>query len=103
MYILKCSDGTYYTGSTRDLLNRLVKHHLGTAANYTRKRRPVELVFFEEFDTIQKAFLREKQVQGWRREKKEALIKGQLNKLPELSSSIPSTGSGTERNEESPE
>ncbi len=99
MYILRCSDGTYYTGSARDLDSRLEKHRLGLGANYTRKRRPVELVYYEVFDSIDKAFKREKQIQGWRIDKKEALIRGDLKKLTGMAKSGPSTGSGTDCNE----
>jgi putative endonuclease len=85
MYILKCADGTYYTGSTKDLKLRLAQHLAGEAANHTKRRLPVELVYFEIFDRIDAAFYREKQVQGWSRKKKEALINGFHEKLPELS------------------
>ena len=85
MYILLCSDGTYYTGSTKDLQRRLEEHQAGERANHTQKRLPVELVYFEEFSRIDFAFNREKQVQGWRREKKEALISENAHLLPELS------------------
>jgi len=85
MYILECSDGSYYTGSTIDLEVRLVQHQEGKGANHTKKRLPVRLVYVEEYDSIAKAFYREKQIQGWRREKKEALINGELEKLPTLS------------------
>ena len=85
MYILECVDGTYYTGSTKNLELRLQQHQNGEGANYTRKRLPVKLVYIEEFDRIDKAFFREKQVQGWSRRKKEALINGEHDKLPELS------------------
>ncbi|NOX90807.1 MAG: GIY-YIG nuclease family protein [Calditrichaeota bacterium] len=85
MYILKCADGSYYTGSTKDLRKRLLQHQSGEGANYTKKRLPVELVYYEEYDQIDQAFYREKQVQGWSRKKKEALINGQYEKLPELS------------------
>lgn len=84
MYILKCSDGSYYTGSTTDLETRLQQHQAGLGANHTRKHLPVQLVYYEEYDRIDSAFNREKQVQGWRREKKEALINGEFPKLPEL-------------------
>jgi len=84
MYILKCSDGSYYTGSTVDLEMRLWQHQNGEGANYTRKRLPVELVYFEEYERIDDAFAREKQVQGWGRKKKEALMKGEYGKLPSL-------------------
>ncbi|MCX7987705.1 MAG: GIY-YIG nuclease family protein, partial [Bacteroidales bacterium] len=84
MYILKCSDGSYYVGSTTNLELRLAQHRAGEGANHTRKRLPVELVYYEEYARIDEAFYREKQVQRWRREKKEALIKGEYDKLPEL-------------------
>ena len=83
-YILQCSNGQYYTGSTTDLERRLAQHQAGEGANFTRKHRPVKLVWFEEFPRIDQAFYREKQIQGWRREKKEALIKGEYDKLPGL-------------------
>ncbi len=85
MYILLCSNGQYYTGSTSDLEKRLAQHNKGEGANFTRKHLPVELIYFEEFDRIDDAFYREKQVQGWSRKKKEALISGEFNKLHELS------------------
>jgi len=84
MYILHCSDGSYYTGSTRDLELRLEQHMLGQGANYTRKRLPVKLLYFEEYQRIDEAYYREKQVQGWNRKKKEALIDGKPELLPEL-------------------
>jgi putative endonuclease len=64
VYILECSDGTYYTGSTKDLWQRLKKQQVGKAANYTRRRRPVVLVYYEIFERIDEAFEREKQIQG---------------------------------------
>ena len=85
MYILECVDESYYTGSTKDLEFRLLQHQNGEGANHTKKHLPVKLVYFEEFDRIDKAFYREKQVQGWSRKKKEALIKGEFGKLPDLS------------------
>ena len=85
MYILECSDGSYYTGSTVDLELRLKQHENGLGANHTKKRLPVRLVYYEEFQRIDEAFTREKQVQGWRREKKEALIKNCQHDLPLLS------------------
>ena len=85
MYILECSDGSYYTGSTKDLVLRLQQHSHGEGANLTKKRLPVKLVYYEEFQRIDEAFHREKQVQGWSRKKKEALIKGSENDLPLLS------------------
>jgi thiamine-phosphate pyrophosphorylase len=85
MYILECSDGSYYTGSTNNLDLRLKQHDAGDGANHTKKHLPVKLVYYEEFDRIDSAFYREKQVQGWSRKKKEALIAGFQDKLPELS------------------
>lgn len=76
MYILECSDGSYYTGSTIDLERRLEQHQNGEGANYTAKRLPVKLIYYEEYDRIDQAFYREKQVQGWSRRKKEALMAG---------------------------
>ena len=84
MYILECSDGSYYTGSTNNLELRLSQHQNGEGANHTKKRLPVKLVYFEEFERIDDAFYREKQVQGWSRKKKEALINGMPEKLHEL-------------------
>jgi putative endonuclease len=83
-YILLCSDGSYYTGSTIDLDRRLQQHQNGEGANHTKERLPVELVYVEEYDRIDKAFYREKQIQNWSRSKKEALIAGDINKLQEL-------------------
>ena len=85
MYILLCSNGQYYTGSTNDIERRLAQHQEGEGSNFTKKHLPVKLVYLEEFDNIKDAFYREKQVQGWSRKKKEALIKMQYDKLPELS------------------
>lgn len=76
MYILECSDGSYYVGSTVDLGRRLEEHALGMAAAYTRRRRPVRLVYVEEFASVVDAFAFEKRVQGWSRRKREALIEG---------------------------
>jgi putative endonuclease len=85
MYILECSNGSYYTGSTKDLERRILQHQLGEGANHTKKYSPVRLIYFEEFTRIDEAFYREKQVQNWSRKKKEALINGELNKLISLS------------------
>jgi putative endonuclease len=88
MYILECANGKYYTGSTNDLDRRLQQHQNGEGANFTKKHLPVKLVYFEEFQIIDEAFYREKQVQGWSREKKEALINGMSEKLHELSECV---------------
>lgn len=87
MYILECSDGSYYVGSTNNLELRLMQHQNGEGSIYTKTRLPVKLVYFEEFRRIDEAFYREKQVQGWGRKKKEALINAEMEKLPEYSKS----------------
>ena len=81
MYLLECSDASYYTGSTRDLTIRLWEHENGLGANYTMKRLPVKLVYCEFFERVADAFEREKQVQGWSRKKKQALMNGDFNQL----------------------
>ena len=85
MYILLCADGTYYTGSTTDLTRRLFQHQQGQGARYTKGRLPVKLVYYEEYERIDMAYYREKQIQGWSHKKKECLIKGEYGKLVELS------------------
>jgi len=70
MYILKCADQSYYTGSTKDLIERVRLHQIGGAANYTKERLPIELVYYEEYLQIEDAFIREKQIQKWSRAKK---------------------------------
>ncbi|NEN24313.1 GIY-YIG nuclease family protein [Cryomorpha ignava] len=85
MYILLCSDGSYYTGSTNNMDKRYIEHQNGKGANYTKKRLPVKLLYYEEYSRIDTAFYREKQVQGWSRKKKEALMEGKLDALPGLS------------------
>ena len=88
VYILECSDGTYYTGSTKDLERRIQQHQAGEGARYTKRRLPVKLIYSEEFDRIDAAFYREKQIQSWSRRKKQALIEGRLEDLPELSKKV---------------
>ena len=76
MYLLRCGDGTTYVGSTWDLERRLSEQQEGEGGAYTSKRLPVELAYYEEFSRIDEAWAREKQVQGWSRAKREALIAG---------------------------
>ena len=85
MYILECCDGSYYTGSTWDLAQRLNKHQSGEGANFTSKRLPVKLAYYEQFERIEDAFNREKQIQGWSHKKKKALVEANIEKLKELS------------------
>ncbi len=84
MYILKCADGSFYTGSTTNLEWRLYQHEIGKGSEYTRKRLPIELVYYEKFERIDEAYAREKQIQKWSRGKKEALIKGKFGTLKKL-------------------
>ncbi|MFB8387977.1 GIY-YIG nuclease family protein [Microbacterium sp. NPDC055910] len=85
MYILECSDRTTYVGSTRDLERRLWEHNNGEGSAYTRCRLPVRLLYFEEYERVEDAFRREKQVQNWGRAKRLALVKERAERLPELS------------------
>ena len=93
VYILRCADGSYYVGHTDDLETRLAAHQSGEIAGYTYSRRPVQLVFQEEFPSREDAFLRERQLKGWSRRKKEALIRGDWDNLGRLSRAHGSTGS----------
>jgi putative endonuclease len=88
MYILECADGSYYVGSTKNLERRISEHQQGLGAKYTSNRLPVKLVYGEEYDRVTDAYNREKQVQGWRRVKREALINGDPELLPELAKKI---------------
>ncbi|MCL8024719.1 GIY-YIG nuclease family protein [Nocardioides bruguierae] len=83
-YIVKCSDGSLYVGSTTDLGRRIWEHQDGRGAAYTRARRPVVLAWAAECDRIDDAFRWEKQIQGWSRRKRLALIEGRLEDLPGL-------------------
>ena len=95
VYVLKCSNGKYYTGSTTNLEKRLWQHQNGEGSNFTKAHLPVELVYVEEFERIDDAFYREKQIQGWSRKKKEALIAKDFDLLHELAKST-STSSATD-------
>jgi len=86
VYILRCSDGSYYVGSTRTSLEvRVAEHNSGHYGGYTLGRRPVVLVWSQDFDRITDAIAAERQLKGWSRAKKQALIAGDLNLLQELS------------------
>ncbi|GAB4515927.1 MAG: GIY-YIG nuclease family protein [Roseibium sp.] len=86
VYILKCANGSYYTGITRkDLATRLSEHQQGVCDGYTARHLPVELVFSCEFERLTDAIACERRIKGWRRDKKEALIRGTFDLLPELS------------------
>jgi len=83
-YMLLCSDRTLYVGSTTDLERRMTEHRVGLGSEYTRHRLPVELVWYEQYDNVDHAFMREKQIQNWSRAKRLALIRGELGDLPRL-------------------
>src|SRR5258708_35949113 len=77
LYVLRCADGSYYVGTTRKSLDeRLGEHNAGLYSGYTATRRPVAVIFAQYFDTISDAVAAERQVKGWSRAKKEALIAG---------------------------
>uniref|UniRef100_A0A832D1I1 GIY-YIG nuclease family protein n=1 Tax=Ignavibacterium album TaxID=591197 RepID=A0A832D1I1_9BACT len=84
VYILKCADNSYYTGVTNNLERRIYEHNSGEIDGYTSSRRPVELVYSERFSDINDAIRFEKQIKGWSRKKKEALIKRDFDLLVEL-------------------
>jgi putative endonuclease len=87
VYMLRCSDGSYYTGLTKQEVEaRVWEHNEGIYDGYTSKRRPVELVFTETYDRIIDAIARERQIKRWSRAKKEALIALAYERLPELAS-----------------
>jgi putative endonuclease len=76
LYILWCADGSYYVGTTREGLDKRISEHNGTIDGYTAKRRP--------FERTEDAVSAERQIKGWRREKKDALIRGDYKALPTL-------------------
>jgi predicted GIY-YIG superfamily endonuclease len=84
VYILKCADGSYYTGHTTNLELRLAEHNSGGVEGWTRQRLPVEPVFVQEMPSKDEAFLAERRIKGWSRVKKEALIAGQWDTLRRL-------------------
>ncbi|MDQ6472138.1 GIY-YIG nuclease family protein [Flavobacterium sp. LHD-80] len=86
VYILKCSDNSYYTGFTNNIERRLNEHNYGLNVTcYTFDRRPLELVFYTEFNDVNQAIAFEKQVKGWSRKKKEAIINDKWEDLEKLS------------------
>ena len=85
VYILKCSDNSYYTGFTSNLSQRIFEHSSGKYVDsYTHSRRPLDLVFYSEFSEAAIAIDCEKQIKKWSRAKKEALIQGKYDELPNL-------------------
>lgn len=75
VYILRCADNSYYTGHTDNLEKRIAEHQAGEIEGYTSSRLPVTLVFSEEFSSREEALSHERQIKGWSRRKKEALMR----------------------------
>ncbi|MBU4177712.1 MAG: GIY-YIG nuclease family protein [Desulfurivibrionaceae bacterium] len=97
VYILRCADGSYYTGHTDNLDNRIGQHQVGEYQGYTATRLPVELVWSQECPTREEALLAERQIKGWSRRKKEAMMCGDWGEVARLArnkTADPSTGSG---------
>ena len=94
VYLLRCSDGSYYAGQTGDLDARMLQHAAGQIG-YTSTRKPVELVWQGEFETREAAIAFEQQIKGWSRAKKEALMAGDWDRIKELAKSNPSVPSNS--------
>jgi len=96
VYILKCSDNSFYTGFTNDLDRRLVEHQSGkNKDSYTFDKRPIQLMWFETFNDVLNAIAIEKQIKGWSRRKKEALIAQDWDKLVLYSKNYTQFGDGS--------
>ena len=88
VYIIRCADGSYYTGHTDNLEQRICEHTSGASANcYTFKRRPLELVFSQDFVSREEALASEQQIKGWSRKKKEAMIRSDWVEVSRLAKS----------------
>lgn len=87
-YILRCADSSYYTGHTDNLEKRIAEHHSGAITScYTYTRRPLELVFTQDFKTREEALASEQQIKGWSRKKKEAMMRGDWAEVSRLAKS----------------
>jgi predicted GIY-YIG superfamily endonuclease len=91
VYILHCADNSYYTGHTDNLEQRIGEHQSGLCGGYTASRLPVELVFSQACSSREEALAAERQIKGWRRQKKEAMTRGDWAEVSRLSK-------GSERN-----
>ena len=85
--MLRCSDGSYYTGHTDNLEERVAQHNSGQVEGYTATRLPVRLIFSQEFPTRQEALACERQIKGWTRKKKEALARREWAEITRLARS----------------
>ena len=84
VYILRCANGAFYVGHTHDLAARVAAHNAGRGSSYTRRNGPVAVVYSEIRDTEAEAVNRERQLKGWSRAKKQALMEGNLASLHAL-------------------
>lgn len=88
VYMLQCADDSYYTGHTDNLEKRITEHHAGAISScYTYKRRPLQLVFSQDFTTREAALASEQQIKGWSRKKKEAMMRGDWAEVSRLAKS----------------
>jgi len=88
VYLLRCADNSYYIGHTDDSAKRIAEHQTGAIPGcYTAKRRPVQLVFSQDFPTREEAVASERQIKGWNRKKKEAIIRGDWAEVSRLAKS----------------
>jgi len=95
VYILRCADGSYYTGHTDNLEKRVAEHQAGELPGYTFSRRPVTVVYSEVLTTREEALVCERWIKGWSRQKKEAMMRGDWAEVARLAKGKrPSTGSG---------
>jgi putative endonuclease len=86
VYLLKCSDDTFYTGVTNNLERRIIEHNSGISEeSYTKSRRPLQLVFYVAFNDPNTAISYEKKIKKWSKSKKQALVDSKFESLPELS------------------
>lgn len=85
VYLLRCADGSYYTGQTDRLEERVAEHQAGAVPGYTSSRLPVEVVYVQTFPTREEALAAEQQIKGWSRKKKEAMIRGDWKEVQRLS------------------
>lgn len=89
VYILKCADGSYYTGHTDNLEKRLASHQSGDITGYTSSRLPVKLIFSQPAPSRQEALVAERKIKGWSRAKKEAMMQGDWKRVSELAKGRP--------------
>ena len=94
VYILQCSDKSYYTGHTDNIEKRIGEHQTGSVNCYTNTRLPIKLVYADEFPTREEALSHERQIKGWSRKKKEALIRGDWKEISRLAKNTLRQSSG---------